>query len=102
LAQSKDIARILRSSNNQDVLLIDLSNVTFIDSSASITLEEVIIDVQNKNDIVIRCGLRQRVKTVLDKFGISSLLAEGCIVDSRLQALQKADELIRSQATDPA
>jgi SulP family sulfate permease len=45
---AKDISRMLASSRNLDVLIIDLSDVPFIDSSASITLEEAIQTVQKK------------------------------------------------------
>jgi len=92
---AKDIARVLRSSKNQDVLLIDLSDVTFIDSSASITLEEVITDIQKSEDIVIVCGARQRVREVIDKFGIANMLQEGCMVETRLQGLRKADAILK-------
>lgn len=91
---AKDIARLLRASRNLDILVVDMSNVPFIDSSASITLEEVILDVQREGDIVILCGLRQRVRDVLDKFGIAALIRPDCILEKRQQALRKAQELL--------
>lgn len=91
---AKDIARVLQSSKKQDVLIIDLSDVPFIDSSASITLEEVIQDTQLDNDIVILCGLRREVRRVLDKIGVTRLITEGHIVESRELALRKADTLL--------
>lgn len=91
---TRDIVRVLRSSRDQDVLIIDLSDVPFIDSSASIALEEVIQDAIRDNDIVVLCGLRQQVHQVLDKIGITALITEGCIVQTRLQALRRADALL--------
>jgi SulP family sulfate permease len=93
---AKDIARVLRSSSNQDVLIINLGDVTFIDSSASITLEEVIIDVQKQGDTVILCGLGENVRDVLSRFGIIGLIRPDCIVNTRLEAMRKAHELLGS------
>ena len=91
---AKDIVRVLRSSRNQDVLIIDLSDVPFIDSSASIALEEVIHDAISDNDIVVLCGLRNQVRHVLEKIGVTQLIKSGCIVENRLNALRKADTLL--------
>ncbi|MGK0296763.1 MAG: SulP family sulfate permease [Gammaproteobacteria bacterium] len=91
---AKNITRVLMTSKNQDVLIIDLSDVPFIDSSASIALEEVVIDAQASNDFVVLCGLRDSVKTVLRKIGMTKLLPADCIVSTRLEALRKADLLI--------
>lgn len=99
---AKDIARVLRSSKNQDVLVIDLSDVPFIDSSASITLEEIIQDVQKDQDIVVICGLREKVQSVLSRFGILNLIDQDCIVGKRLDALRKADEILAKTSPSPA
>lgn len=94
---AKDIARILRASDNQDVLIVNLAGVSFIDSSASITLEEIILDIQKQGDTVILCGLRENVRDVLSRFGILGLLRPDCIVDTRLEALRKAGSLLATQ-----
>ena len=91
---AKEIARVLRSSREQDVLIVNLADVTFIDSSASITLEEVIMDVQKQGDTVILCGLRENVQDVLSRFGILGLVRPDCVVDTRLEALRKAGSLL--------
>ena len=91
---SRDIARTLLSSKDQEVLIIDLSDVPFIDSSASIALEEVIQDARADKDYVILCGLRQQVKEVLTKIGVIHLVSTDCNVKTRLEALRKADLLL--------
>jgi sulfate permease, SulP family len=91
---SKDIARMLTSFKEQDVLIIDLSDVPFIDSSASIALEEVIQDACADNDFVILCGVRQKVNEVLTKIGVIQLVPADCNVKTRLEALRKADLLL--------
>ena len=91
---SRDIARTLLSSKDQEVLIIDLSDVPFIDSSASIALEEVIQDARADKDYVILCGLRQQVKEVLTKIGVIQLVPADCNVKNRLEALRMADQLL--------
>jgi SulP family sulfate permease len=91
---SRDIARTLLSSKDQEVLIIDLSDVPFIDSSASIALEEVIQDARADKDYVILCGLRQQVNEVLTKIGVIQLVPADCKVNTRLEALRKADSLL--------
>ena len=91
---SRDIARTLLSSKDQEVLIIDLSDVPFIDSSASIALEEVIQDARADKDYVILCGLRQQVNEVLTKIGVVQLVPADCNVKTRQEALRKADSLL--------
>ena len=95
---AKDIVRVLRSSRDQDVLIIDLSDVPFIDSSASLALEEVIHDALVDKDIVILCGMGKQVRHVLEKIGVTAMIQDGCIVENRLQALRKADTLLGKSA----
>ena len=92
---AKGIARMLISSKEQDVLIIDLSDVPFIDSSASIALEEVILDAHSDNDYVILCGLRQKVNEVLNKIGVLKLIPADCHAKTRIEALRKADQLLK-------
>ncbi len=88
------IMRMLRSSAEKDILIVDLSDVPFIDSSASIALEEVIEDAQRDKDAVILCGLRPNVQEVLQKIGVTGMLPEGQIVSDRGTALMLADKLL--------
>lgn len=91
---AKDVTRMLASSTRQDVLILDLSDVPFIDSSASIALEEAIQSAHADKDIVILCGLRPKVREVLDKIGVTGLVPADCIVDTRPAALQRAEALL--------
>jgi SulP family sulfate permease len=88
------IMRMLRSSAEKDVLIVDLSDVPFIDSSASIALEEVIEDAHRDKDAVIVCGLRPNVREVLQKIGVTGMLPVERIVADRAAALTLADQLL--------
>jgi SulP family sulfate permease len=91
---ARDIARILVSSREKEVLVIDLSDVPFIDSSASISLEEAMHALQRDNDIVLLCGLQPAVRETLDKIGMIESLPADRILDSRLDALQAAKQYL--------
>jgi len=91
---AKDISRMLASSRNQDVLIIDLSDVPFIDSSASITLEEAIQTVQKKGDLVLLCGLRDQVRDIINRFGILNLVGESAVMPSRTAAIMHAASIV--------
>ncbi len=91
---ARDVARMLVSSREKEVLVIDLSDVPFIDSSASISLEEAMIALQRDNDIVLLCGLQPAVRATLDKMGIMKSLPAEHILDSRLDALRTAKQCL--------
>ncbi len=91
---ARDIARMLVASPEKDVLIIDLSDVPFIDSSASISLEEAMAAVQHDNDIVLLCGLQPVVRQTLDKIGLLGSISADRILDSRLDALRAAMQFL--------
>jgi SulP family sulfate permease len=92
---AKDVAHMLRSSVEHDVLIIDLCDVPFIDSSASIALEEVISEMHADGDAVILCSLRESVRKTLDKIGLLAILDPRDVVDDRLSALISAEARLR-------
>jgi SulP family sulfate permease len=91
---ARDIARILVSSREKEVLVIDLSDVPFIDSSASISLEEAMHALQRDNDVFLLCGLQPAVRATLDSMGMIESLPADRIFDSRLDALQAAKQCL--------
>ena len=72
---ARDISRMMQSSTVKDALVVDLSDVPFIDTSASMALEEVIVGLREMDDTVILCGVRDPVRNTLAKTGILNLLA---------------------------
>ena len=91
---ARDISRMITSSAQKDVLVIDLSDVPFIDSSASIAMEEAMTAVERDNDIVVLCGLQPAVRVTLDRMGLLDSVPAGNVLETRLQALQKARDFL--------
>ena len=91
---ARDIARMLVSSREKEVLVIDLSDVPFIDSSASISLEEAMAALQRDNDVVLLCGLQPAVRETLDKIGMIESIPANRILGTRLDALRTAKQCL--------
>ena len=91
---AKGVTRMLASSAEREVLVIDLSDVPFIDSSASIALEEAIQDAYADGDVVVLCGLRPKVAGVLDRIGVTALVPANRVAGSREEALRRAEEAL--------
>ena len=94
-ASCKDIAQLLTADREQDVLIIDFTDVTFIDSSASFAIEEAITQAQDANDSAILCGMSAAIEKVIRSIGVDKLLTENQITKTRLQALQHAEEILK-------
>lgn len=87
---ARDLTRLMRSSVGREALVVDLSDVPFIDTSASMALEEVIMQAGEADDGVILCGLRDPVRDTLERTGVMGLLGARQLAATRLQALQLA------------
>jgi SulP family sulfate permease len=93
---ARDIAKLIQTDMEKDVLAIDLSYVPFIDTSAAAALEEAIQRLKNTGDAVLLFGARAAVISMLRKTGVLQQLDEKHLLDSRIDALRLAQE-IRAQ-----
>jgi SulP family sulfate permease len=95
---ANEMARRLTTQVDFETLIIDLSDVPMIDSSASLAVEEVIertLAVQRK---VLMVGIRPRVERVLAKVGVTDLVGPNARFNDRLSALRHAaSALARSE-----
>jgi len=103
-ASARDLSRMMQSSAARDALVVDLSDVPFIDTSASMALEEVIVEAREGNDTVIICGMRDLVRTAMERAGVLRLLDSRQLAATRLEALQAARDFVggNSKAAEPA
>lgn len=93
---ARDISRMMQTSGEKDALVVDLSDVPFVDTSASMALEEVVMGLRDTNDTVILCGMRALVRDTLASTGLLALLAEHEVADNRLDALRLAQNFVFS------
>jgi sulfate permease, SulP family len=77
------------------VLILDLSAVPMLDSSASLALEEVLQHARDNETPALMVGIRPMVKQVLDGIGIFRRLPEKDCFNNRLEALERAKEMLR-------
>jgi len=91
---AREVARLLQSSIEKDVLAIDLRDVPFIDSSASAALDEVIQRLKDDGDTVLLFGARERVRLILEQTGVLDRLGRQNLLASRIDALRQAQTII--------
>jgi len=85
----KDVAQLLRTSVEHDVLSIDLCDVPFIDSGASIALEEVIIEMHADGRRIILGSLRESVRNTLENIGLLAIIESRAIISGSTQCPQQ-------------
>ena len=90
------MARLLAASDDYDALVLDLSDVPFVDSSASLGLEDAIKQAQGHDKTVYVVGVRPDVAKTLNRLGVLKLLPVTHHHVSRLDALKQAEEDLAS------
>jgi SulP family sulfate permease len=95
---AKDMARLLGAADYYKALIIDMTDVTMLDSSASLAVEDVIRGVQARDKQVLVAGARPQVRRVLDKLGVSALIPPSHMCGTRLEALQEAVRLLEKSS----
>ncbi len=91
---ARDVARLLQSNIEKDVLAIDLRAVPFIDSSACAALDEVIQRLETDGDRVLLFGAREPVRKLLQQTGVLQRLGEENLLTSRIDTLRLARSII--------
>ena len=89
------MARRLAASDDYDALVLDMGEVSFLDSSASLGLEDAIKQAQGHGKQVFPVGVRPHVAKVLKRLGVLKLLPETHHHVSRLDALKQAAAMVR-------
>ena len=87
---AKGMARRLGASDDYDALVLDLSDVPFLDSSASLGLEDAILQAKHHHKQVYLVGIRPDVAKTLNRLGVLKLLPDDHHHVSLLDALKQA------------
>ncbi len=93
---AKGLARRVAPRDGHKVLILDLSDVTYIDTSAALALDEIIARTGELGLRVYLAGMREPVATVLERLGVLDELPKGRCYASRLDALHGAAMAIES------
>jgi SulP family sulfate permease len=94
---ARDIAQKLGDADQYHVLVVDLTEVPFIDSTSGIALEAMILQVQEQEKSVLLVGLCEDVRVILEKLNVLDTLGAEAIFETRLEALEKACDLVDAE-----
>ena len=85
---SKALSREVGSLGDHHVLLIDLSDVSFLDDTIALTIENLIKDAQGLDKKVIMLVKKAQDKEKLMRMGFERMLGDADFVHDRTQALK--------------
>ncbi len=94
---ANEMARRLSAHEAIQTLILDLSEVPMIDSSASLAVEEVIERALAGQRRVLLVGIKPRVESVLTKLGVMDLVGGDARFRDRLSALQYAASTVKDR-----
>jgi SulP family sulfate permease len=98
---TRDIAKMMQSGidkeNNKGALVIEMTDIPFIDSSAANSLIEVIQQLHETNHSIYIFGANSAVTHVLKRTGVIEYLGEENLLMTRIEALEKAQTSINQQ-----
>jgi sulfate permease, SulP family len=87
---AKAITREYLTVKNCDTLVVDISDVTYLDETAALAIETAILDSKEKGSKVFIVGAVGRVKQLLENLGILDLIPYGHLFIERTEALKRA------------
>jgi len=91
---AKGLTRRVAVDSKYQVLVLDLSEVTFIDTSASMAIEEIMVKANEQGLEVLLIGLVPQVRAVLDRLEVTKVIPAHHCFDDRKGALKYAEKLI--------
>jgi SulP family sulfate permease len=87
---SKALSRELGSLGDHHALIIDLSDVSFLDDTIALTIENLVKDAQSLQKIVVMLVSSPSSKEKLMRMGFEKLLSDADFAHDRTQALELA------------
>jgi SulP family sulfate permease len=87
---SKALSRELASLGDHHALIVDLSDVSFLDDTIALTIENLIKDAQSLDKKIVMLVKKPQDKEKLMKMGFEKMLSDADFVHERTQALELA------------
>ncbi len=91
---AKGLTRRVAVGSDFKVLVLDLTEVPFVDTSASMAIEEILVKADEQGLDVLLIGLVPQVRSVLDRLGVTKIIPADHVFDERKPALKFAEKLI--------
>jgi SulP family sulfate permease len=93
-ASVKGMTKKLTNSQPHDALMFDFTSVPLIDVSTAMAIENIMVEALTANRSVYMIGINGPVRSVLSKMQILNRLADECLFDKRIDALEAAYQRI--------
>jgi SulP family sulfate permease len=87
---SKALSRELSSVGDHHAMVVDLSDVSFLDDTIALTIENLVKDAQNLNKQIVMLVKKPHDKEKLMQMGFEDMLNDADFVHNRTQALELA------------
>ena len=94
---AKAMVRRYSNTHGYQIMLFDMTDVSVIDYTTSRAIEDIIVVTKQSGHHMMLVGANETVYEILERQGILSHLEQNEICDKRLEALQSAEQLVRTQ-----
>jgi SulP family sulfate permease len=94
---SKALSRELSSMTEHKVIIIDLSDVSFLDDTIALAIENLIKDANQLDKHILMLVKQPSSKKKFQKMGFTEILPPDAFVSNRTEALTKASDWLNAQ-----
>ena len=95
---AKGMVRRMSMVNAYDALILDMTEVNFVDSSASVAIDDLIQQVKTQKKEIFLVGVRPGIAHNLERLGVTDRLPKTYWHGTRLEALERAAELVEAKS----
>ncbi|MFC3120161.1 SulP family inorganic anion transporter [Agaribacter flavus] len=93
---SKALSREIGSLGEHEVVIIDLSDVSYLDDTIALTIENLVKDAQQKDMKILMLVNNKEKQRKLMHMGFENLLSDADFIDGRKEALELANQKINA------
>ncbi|MFQ3249925.1 SulP family inorganic anion transporter [Glaciecola sp.] len=93
---SKALSRELSSMTEHKVIIIDLSDVSYLDDTIALAIENLIKDANQLNKHILMLVQQESSREKLQKMGFAKILMAEAFVKDRTEALTKASDWLKN------
>jgi len=94
---AKGLTRRVAVTSEARILVLDMTDVPFVDTSASLAIEDVMVKARQQGLEVILIGLRPEVRRTLERLGVTRVIPPDHHFETRLHGLRRAAEIIEAE-----